>query len=423
MNIREPSSQQRERRSTDDAARRRVQRLAISIAAVLLAGFIVTEIWKFVAGERLAEEARLRASAPPPVDVVTVQSAAATDLLTLPGETAAWYDSTIYARVNGYVGSWSVDFGDRVREGQVMAVIQTPELDAELAAAKARLKAAEADLQVRQAEADFARTTYERWRDSPKGVVSEQEREDKKAGFASANARFAAGQAQVNLVQSEVDRLAALQSFKQVTAPYAGRVTERRIDIGNLVTAGSNAGTTPLYHMVKDDPMRVFVDVPQSAAAELMKPGIEASVTLDNIPGKVFKGPLARAANAVDPKSRTMRVEVDLPNPTGELVSGQYVQVGFRVPNQGTASVPSSALVFQSSGPHVAIVHSDNRVEYRAVTIARDDGDHVMLGSGVSPGEKVILNVASTIAQGEEVKVSEEDGHRLAEANADSKPQ
>jgi len=218
----------------DDAARR-VRRLVITVALTLSLGFVATVSFKYAAYARLAEEARIRGASAVPVDVVTVQSAAGIESLTLPGETAAWYESLIYARVNGYVGRWDVDFGDRVRQGQVMAVIQTPELDAELASAKARLNATKADLQLRQAEADFAKTTYERWRDSPKGVVSEQEREDKKAGFASANARLVSGQAQVNLVQAELDRLTALQSFKQVTAPYDGRVTERRIDIGNLV--------------------------------------------------------------------------------------------------------------------------------------------------------------------------------------------
>ena len=171
--------------------------------------------------------------------------------MTLPGETAAWYESTIYARVDGYVATWNVDIGDHVKKGQVLATIDTPDLDAKLAAARAKVKASRALVVARQADADFAKTTYQRWKDSPKGVVSEQERDAKKAGYDSAVANLNEAKAQVGLDQADVDRYTALTQFKQVVAPYDGTITERHIDIGNLVTDG-RTNTTPLYRMVED---------------------------------------------------------------------------------------------------------------------------------------------------------------------------
>jgi multidrug efflux pump subunit AcrA (membrane-fusion protein) len=173
----------------------------------------------------------------PRVDVVTVSPSPPTQALALPGETAAWDETTIYARVNGYVAKWFVDIGDHVTTGQTLATIDTPELDAELLAAKAKLNASIAQVAVKQAQADFAKTTDDRWRESPKGVVSDQERESKKAGSAAAIAELNAARAQVMLEQADVDRLSALTRFKEVTAPFDGTIIQRHIDTGNLVTA------------------------------------------------------------------------------------------------------------------------------------------------------------------------------------------
>ncbi len=202
----------------------------------------------------LARQTRLDAATAPAVDVVQVSGKRGAGSLSLPGETAAWYESTIYARVDGYVAKWYVDIGDHVKNGQVLALIDTPDLDAQLAASRAKLQVSQAQVKVKQADAAFARSTYERWRDSPKGVVSEQEREDKKAGDAAAEAQLAAAQAQVQLDQADVDRLSAFEQFKRVTAPYDGTIIERRIDIGNLVTSGSSSNTTLLYRMSQDNP-------------------------------------------------------------------------------------------------------------------------------------------------------------------------
>jgi len=388
---------------------RRMQILAGAAAGVLLVGFFVTYFIRLHSADRLAAATATHAAAPPLVDVVTVQPAPQTGDLALPGETAAWYESTIYGRVDGYVGKWFVDIGDHVHEGQVLATIETPRLDAELVAAQARLRAADAEVTVREAEARFARSTYERWNNSPKGVVSEQEREEKKAASESAQARKNAAVAQVNLAQAEVDRLAASKGFKEVRAPLTGVIVQRQIDIGNLVTAGSTSGNTPLYRMTENDPIRIFVFAPQSAAAS-MKVGTPAHISVSNVQGRSFDGTITRTANAVDANARTLRVEVDLPNPDGALVPGLFVQAAFALHTQGVSQVPPAALVFGVSGPQVAIVGSNGSVEFRNVSIARDNGGVVELASGVRPGEKVALNISSQIADGAKVRLSTDDG-------------
>jgi RND family efflux transporter MFP subunit len=386
---------------------RRIKISAAATAIVLLSGFLLVHFLRTSGESRLQEVSKAESSRRPPVNVITVRSSGATRPLTLPGETAAWYESTLYARVTGYVAKWFVDIGDHVRRGQILATIETPELDADLAAARAELTAAEAQVKVRAAEAEFANSTNERWRDSPKGVVSDQEREAKRADYDSAVAKLNAARAQVALDRARVDRFTALTQFKQVTAPFDGTVTERRVDIGNLVTAGSINGNTLLYRVSQETPMRVFVEVPQSAAGELMKADVPVQITASSIPGRIFSGEIARTAKAINPQARTLRVEVDIPNADQALVPGMYVDVAFALQSTNLVQVPAAALVFRSSGPQVAVVNDAGRVSFHKVTIARDDGNMVELGSGISPGDKVALNISSQISDGETVAVSE----------------
>jgi RND family efflux transporter MFP subunit len=386
---------------------RQLQRFAAAAALVLLVAFLCVHFLKVHAEHDLVGTTNAFATALPLVDVVSVHSATSGGPLILPGETAAWYESVIYARVSGYVGAWSADIGDHVEKGQILASIETPELDADFLAAKAKLSAAEAQVKVRQADAAFAASTYARWRDSPKGVVSEQEREDKKAGQATSTAQLDAARAQVNLAQADVARLGAFEQFKHVTAPYAGTVSERRIDIGNLVTAGSSSNSTPLYRMVQDDPLRVFVDVPQSAAADLMKVGVPADIVTDDHAARHFAGKITRTSAAVDPQARTFRAEIDIPNASHGLVPGMYVQVGFQLDNRGLMQVPAAALVFHSGHPQVAVVTRDGTVHLRNVAIARDDGNFIELQSGALSGERLALNLSSGVNDGDKVRVSE----------------
>ncbi len=382
-----------------------LRRAAAAVAIVLGLAFLTMHFIKWRDERALARESA--AAAVPVVDVVVVHHADGAAALSLPGETAAWYQSTIYARVDGYVSKWYVDIGDHVKAGQLLATIETPDLDAQLAAAKAKLQVAEAQVKVKQADAAFAHSTYERWRDSPKGVVSEQEREDKKAGDAAAEAQLVAARSQVDLDRADVDRLSAFVQFKRVTAPYDGIITERRIDIGNLVTAGSSASTTLLYRVEQDDPIRVFVDVPQSAANALMRPGVQAQITSDSLAGmQPIVGTIARTSSAVDPQARTFRVELDIPNSSRRLVPGLYVRVAFQLDNGTMNQVPAATLVFGPSGPKVAVVAADGTVHFRPVQIGRDDGETVELSSGVKEGERLALNISNQIADGEKVNIA-----------------
>jgi RND family efflux transporter MFP subunit len=238
-------------------------------------------------------------------------------------------------------------------------------------------------------------------------VVSEQERESKKADYESSVARLYAANAQVNLDKSKVDQYSALAEFKQVKAPFDGTITERKIDVGNLVTAGSGSTTTPMYRMAQTDPLRIFVDVPQSAAGELMNSGVPAEIHAAGAVGGVFSGKIARSAESINPQARTMRVEVDMPNETHKLVPGMYVNVAFGLPPRGLVEVPAAALIFRSTGTQVAHVDDKGKINFETVTIARDNGSLVELASGVKPGDRLVLNISSQIAAGQTVAVTE----------------
>src|SRR5271165_3239751 len=391
----------------DPETGRRTKRGAIIAAAILLAGFFGVTVIRYFHAHGVAKAGETAYSRPPPVDVVIERPATLGQDLVLPGETAAWYETTIYARVNGYVAKWLVDIGDHVKKGQLLATIETPELDAELQAARAQLKASEAQVVARQAEAEFSKTTNERWRDSPKGVVSDQERDAKKADYESSEARLFAAHAQVDLDKSKVDQYSALAEFKLVKAPFDGTITERKIDVGNLVTAGSSSTTTPLYRMAQTDPLRVYVDVPQSAAGELMNAGVPAEVRATGAVGGVFSGKIARSAESINAQARTMRVEVDIPNSDHALVPGMYVNVAFRLPPRGLVEVPAAALIFRPTGTQVAKVDVNGKIKFDDVAIARDDGNLVELASGVQPGDRLVLNISSQIAAGQAVSATE----------------
>jgi RND family efflux transporter MFP subunit len=383
---------------------RRLKKAAIILAMVFGVAFLLVSVDRFFKARAVARATAEAAAAPPLVEVVTAKAVGAVQRLVLPGYTAAWYTSTIYARVDGYVGKWFSDIGDHVKAGQVLALIETPDLDAELAAARAQLEADQAQVLVRQAQAEFARTTYERWRDSPRGVVSEQEREEKRAGYDSAVAQLKAAQADVALARATANKYQVLAQFKQVTAPFDGVITVRDIDIGNLVTAGSTSNTTPLYVMTQNDPIRIFVDAPQSVAEDLIN--TRAPVQIETNGGTVrnYNGTITRTSEAINPEARTLRVEVDIPNPKDEFVPGMYIKAGFGLPPRGLVQVPAAALVFRASGPQLARVEPSGRISFSNVTIGRDDGSIVELTSGVAPGDRIALNVSSQIADGELVR-------------------
>ena len=386
----------------------RMSILASVFAGVLVVGFFLVSAERRHKTNELAAATKAEMSGPPPIDVVSAKSSPMTQRLVLPGETAAWYDSKIYARVNGYVKKWLVDIGDHVSNGETLALIETPELDAQLQAARAKLNAAQAEVNVKQAHANFAKSTYERWRNSPQGVVSEQERESKKAASMEAESDLVASKAQVALDQADVDRLTSLTEFRRVKAPFEGTIVERNIDIGDLVTAGSGSGISALYRVARNKPMRVFVNVPQSAADDLLTGNAQASVAVGGNASQHYDGKVVRTSQAINPQSRTLRVEVDLPNSDARLVPGLYVEVSFTLKNPIGVEVPAAALLFRPN-PQVAIIDGRNVVEFRDVKIGVDNGDAVQIQSGLKEGDKVALNLSSQITSGMKV-----DAHELS---------
>ena len=273
------------------------------------------------------------AQAIPEVAVLTPKSSPAVAPLVLPGNIQAWYEAPMYARVSGYLKMWYFDYGAHVKKGDVLAEIDTPDLDAQLAAAQAKLNSALAVVNVRKTELQFAELTYNRWRESPTGVVSEQETESKQADYGSAKARLNAANAEVAEDQGEVDRLNALEGFKKIIAPFGGVVTARETDIGALINAGSGTSNEPeLFRMADVSKMRIFVQVPQQQSAGIA-PGQEAEVHLPQYPGKTFKATVATTSDAINMEARTLLVELHVDNPDGLLQPGAYAQVVFRLPS------------------------------------------------------------------------------------------
>ncbi len=381
--------------------------IAVVLFAVLLGvAFLYVRHGRQQQFAALAKESSAQSGQATAVNAVKVALDKGSGALRLPGSTAALYDSTLYSRVNGYVEHWTADIGDTVRAGQVLATLSTPDLDAELAAAQARIQADQAEVQVRKSALAFANTTEQRWREAPAGVVAEQERESKKADLDGARAQVVAAEARVNLDRADVTRLTALSDFKLVKAPFAGVITERHIDIGNLVTAGSTAATAPLYRLAQDQTVRVFVDVPQ-ALADQLPVGTMGSILVQESGHAPVAARITRTARAIDSSARTLRVELDVANPSRQLLPGQYVQVEFSIHPPILPQVPAAAVMFRSAGARVAIIDATGKVHFQPVTIARDEGSLVSISQGLVGGEQVALNLGSQVAEGDHVVVQQ----------------
>jgi len=331
--------------------------------------------------------------------------------LILPGDIQAWYAAPIYARVNGYLKKWYFDYGAHVKTGQLLAEIDAPDLDASLIAAEARMNAAKAQVRVREAELQFAKTTYERWQNSPKGVVSVQETTSKKGDFDSATARLNAALADVNAAQGEVDRLKALESFKSVVAPFDGVVTERNTDIGALINAGSGVGggSGPVLFRVEDvHKMRIFVQVPQRMSADIRE-GLSADLHLPQFPDKSFEATVATTARAINQSARTLLVELHVGNPDGVLQPGSYTEVHFKLPpDPNVLSIPTSTLIFRSHGMEVAVIGADNRIELKKISIGRDLGSRVEVLNGLAPSDRVVISPPDSLAAGDLIRIAGE---------------
>lgn len=324
------------------------------------------------------------------VTVVAPERAKAVATLSLPAEVKPFLDSPIYARSSGYLTNWLVDIGGQVKEGDLLAEIDAPELRQELARARA-------DLVQAQAALALAKITADRWAELVKTAsVSEQEEAEKKADFELKTANVAAAQA-------EVRRLEELQSFSVVKAPFSGTITARNVDIGQLIVAGSGK---ELFHITQTSTLRVYVQVPQTAARGVTV-GQIAELTIPELPGRVFPAKVVRTSGAMSADSRTLLTELDVDNPKNEILSGSFAQVRF--PNtivDPPWSLPSNTLLFRSEGPQVGIVHDDGTVELRNIVMGRDFGQTMEVLEGVRPTDRVILNPADALVNGTVVHVA-----------------
>ena len=369
--------------------------IVVVLAVIGLAAAIVYGIMARSAAERRLEQVT-KSNAVPIVSVTRPAVTGVSAEIALPGNTQAYNDTPIYARTSGYLKQWFVDIGQHVTKGQLMATIETPELDEQLQVAQANLKSAQADLAL-------ANTTSQRYQNLLKSdSVSKQETDVAVSGAA-------AKQAAVDAAEANVRRLQQLQSFEKVYAPYSGIVTVRNTDIGDLIDSGSptSGGTAKeLFRVASIDTLRVYVAVPENYAPAI-RDGNTATLTLDEYPNQQFAGKIARNSNAIDQSSRTLNVEVDVANADGKLLPGAYVFVHFKIPEQvQLLSVPANTLVFRAQGLQVGIVR-DGRVHLQSVTVGKDNGSSLEIAAGLTAADEVILDPSDSLAEGQRVQIAD----------------
>jgi RND family efflux transporter MFP subunit len=327
----------------------------------------------------------------PTVSVVAPERGAPQQEIVLPGTMQAFTDAAIYARAPGYLRKWYVDIGSHVRSGQVMADIDTPEVDQQLEQARADLANAEAN-------ARLAQSTAERYRDLIKtDSVSQQDLDN-------ANGSLEARAAAATSAAANVKRLQQQKAFATITAPFDGVVTARNTDVGALIDSGSNA--KELFHIAAVHRLRVFVNVPEiySRAA---RPGMTAELTLTEFPGRPFTGTLARTAQSIDITSRTLLTEIDVENPKGELLPGSYAEVHLKLPSEAsTYKLPVNAIIFRTEGVRVAVVGADGKVVLQPVSLGRDYGNSLEVVAGLTGNERVIVNAPDSIEAGQAVRIA-----------------
>ena len=311
--------------------------------------------------------------------------------LVLPANIEAVHQTTLFARATGYIARWLVDIGDSVTEGQLLAEIVAPDLDQELAQAQHQLQQAQANYEI-------ARVTAVRWEQLwQKQVVSKEENDTDQAAYYAAEAT-------VNADKANVERLVALETFKNVTAPFAGRITARLIDIGTLVSAGSGSAGTTLYQIAQTNPLNIFVNVPQSNAPDIHE-GLAAKLLVNEYPNRDFEAKVTRTAAALDPASRTLNTELQIPNDDGALYAGMYAYVKFTLSGgNGPIIIPANAFVFETKGSQVATLTKDDRIHWQKIQVGRDFGTEMEVLSGLEDGSAVVVNPTDDLTEGLQVQ-------------------
>ena len=327
--------------------------------------------------------------AKPYVKTTFPKAAGAGQTLSLPGTLQGFVQSPIAARSSGYLRRWYKDIGSRVEKGELLAEIDTPEIDQQLSQAIAARQQSASSL-------ELARTTVERWEAlRKKDAVSQQELEERRSADVQARANLAAADANVG-------RLRQLEGFKRIVAPFAGVITRRNVDVGDLIDAGGGAGGRPLFQLAQTDPLRVYVNVPQSYS-QMIKPGQKVIVTQAELPGRTFEGEVARTSASIDTTTRTMQIEVSLPNRDGTLLPGAFVQVSLPLEASQSLVIPTNALLFRAEGTRVAVLDASERVHLRVVSLGRNYGQTVEVLDGVSASDRLVLNPSDSLAEGDQV--------------------
>jgi RND family efflux transporter MFP subunit len=365
--------------------------LVLAIAVIAVTALLVSGIWSRVKAG-LTLRAETAQSALPAVSVVSPKHTAPADEIILPGNVEPFINSPIYARTNGYLKKWYFDIGAHVKQGQLLAVIETPEVDQQLQQARSNLLTAQANLEL----ASITKTRYQGLLKS--NAVSQQD-VDNAVGTYNAN------KAIVEADKAAVEQYSALVSFEKIYAPFDGVITARNTDIGDLINSGSNSNAkTDLFHIAQPGRLRVYVNVPEEYSQGI-KSGMTADLSLAEFPGRKFQGKMVRTAEAINMTTRTLLIEIDVDNPTGTLLSGSYAEVHLAVPTQAsTFLLPVNALIFRSEGLRVATV-KNGKVVLSAVTPGHDFGAQIEIVAGLKPDDQVIVNPPDSIVSGQEVQI------------------
>ena len=409
------AQQERDAEKAKSPSYRSLLVVILLVIALAIAGYYLGYQPRQKREDVLAAEAKSTTESLPQVNVVTVGRSATKSSLVLPGNIQAVTEAPILARSSGYVRKRNVDIGDRVKEGQVLAEIEAPELQQQIRQAKAAVDQAEAAVQQAQAALQqgqsneaLARVTAERWKKLlDRGVVSKQDNDNYQFQWSSQQANVQALGKAVNAARSSagaaeanVARLTQLLDYQTVRAPFNGVITVRNIDVGALV----NEGSTLLYRVAQTDRLRTYLNVPQ-VDAQSVRVGQTATLTIPDLPGRTFPGTVTRTSNALDPASRTLLVEVQLSNGGGQLVPGMYAQVDLSVPRKNPPIViPGDTLVIRADGPQVAVVAADGAVHFTKVQLGRDFGATLEVLSGLDEGQELAVNPGDAIREGVKVK-------------------
>jgi RND family efflux transporter MFP subunit len=385
---------------------------AVMIGVTLLVLFATLFLVGWLPHSKRQAEARQNAeeqlSAKPVVDVVTPKPSAASIDLVLPADVQAFQSTSIFARTNGYLKPLppGIDIGAKVKAGQLLAEISAPEVDAELEQAKAALEAAQVNVGRSTNEFNLRNATFERYTGLSKtGGVTQQQLDEKRADYNIANSNLKAANAAVSVAQANVKRLTEMQGFQRIVAPFDGVISVRNFDPGALISVSGNGSGREMFRIVASDKLRVFVNVPQTYATEV-RSDQPADLLVRNYPGKPFTGTVARSTDVIDPATRTLRVEVDIPNPQGQLYAGMWGQVRFKIHQQKPPVVlPTSALVFSPDGMKVATVAEGDKIAFKHVTVGRDFGTEAEIAEGLTATDRVVTNPGERLADGVEVKV------------------